>query len=78
MANTEANRRSRTLSKNKYNDKAYDRLNIQVKKGEREKIKAFAESKGESLNGFINRLVYEAMEKEKEKETKIKETTEKD
>ena len=76
MANTEANRRSRTLSKNKYNDKAYDRLNIQVKKGEREKIKAFAESKGESLNGFINRLVYEAMEKEKE--TKIKETTEKD
>lgn len=62
MANTATNRKSRTLSKNKYNDKAYDRLNIQVKKGEREKIKAFAEKNGESLNGFINRLVYEAME----------------
>ena len=45
----------------KYNAKAYDRLAIRVKKGEADKIKAYAESKGISLNSWINQLIQEAM-----------------
>jgi uncharacterized protein (DUF1778 family) len=50
--------------KNRYNDKAYDRINLVVPKGQKDIIKAYAESKGESLNGFINRAINEAMKKE--------------
>ena len=49
----------------KYNAKAYDRVEIKVRKGEKEKIRAFAASRGESVNGFINRLIREAMGQEK-------------
>ena len=51
---------------NKYNTKAYDRININVKKGEREKIKAYAQSKGMSLNAYVTGLIYKDMESEKE------------
>lgn len=47
----------------KYNKKAYDRIQIRVKKGEAEKIKAYAEKKGMSLNGYINKLMVEDMSK---------------
>ena len=50
-----------TRAQNKYILKAYDRINLTVPKGEKEKIKAFAESKGESVNGFIYRAIQEAM-----------------
>lgn len=49
---------------NKYNAKAYDRINVNVKKGEREKIKAHAEAQGLSLNGYINKLIAEDMEQD--------------
>lgn len=39
-----------------------DRISIAVPKGEKDKIKAHAESKGESVNGFINRAIKQAME----------------
>lgn len=55
---------SQTRAKNKYNAKAYDRVALQVKKGKKEKIKAHAENKGESLNGFINRAIDETMERD--------------
>ena len=45
----------------KYDEKAYDRIGIMVPKGSKEKIKAFASKTGESLNGFINRAIDEAM-----------------
>lgn len=45
----------------KYNKKAYDDLRIRVKKGEAETIKAHAQANGESLNGYINRLIAEDM-----------------
>lgn len=35
---------------------------IRMPKGKKEQIKAFAESKGESLNGFVNRAIDEAMD----------------
>lgn len=47
---------------NDFNAKNYDRISLMIPKGEKEKIKAFAEAKGESLNGFINRLISEAMQ----------------
>ena len=37
----------------RYNKKAYDRINVIVKKGQRESIKSFAASQGKSLNRFI-------------------------
>ncbi len=40
-----------TASKNKYNEKAYDRVNLILKKGQKDVIKQRAESKGTSLNG---------------------------
>lgn len=51
---------------NKYQAKAYDRMNLLVKKGERERIKAYAEAKGMSLNAYVTGLIYKDMESEKE------------
>lgn len=50
-----------TASKNAWCAKAYDQLRIVVRKGQREIIKAYAEANGESLNGYINRLISEDM-----------------
>ena len=55
---------AQTRAKNKYNAKAYDRIALQVKKGRKEILKAHAEEHGESLNGFINRAIDEAMERD--------------
>lgn len=51
-----------TRAKNKYNAENYDRISLSVPKGKKEQIKAFAESRGESVNGFINRVVDNEME----------------
>ena len=50
-----------TASKQKYNEKAYDRIALTVKKGQREIIKAHAEKLGLSLNAYINKLLAEDM-----------------
>lgn len=49
---------------NKYMAANYDRINLTVLKGRKDIIKAHAESKGESVNAFINRAIDEAMERE--------------
>ena len=54
----------------KYNAKAYDRLAIRVYKGQADQIKAYAESHGESLNGYINRLIAQDMGEALTKPTK--------
>jgi len=46
---------------NRYNAKAYDRINLMVRKGNKDVIKTHAASMGESVNGFINRAIAEAM-----------------
>lgn len=48
---------SQKKANQKYCAKAYDQVKILVPKGQREKIKAHAESNGESLNGYVNRLI---------------------
>ncbi len=52
-------------AKNKWNRANYDRIELIVQKGRKAEIKAHAESQGESVNGFINRAIDEAMEREK-------------
>ncbi len=51
--------------KNDYARKAYDDVRLQVKKGRKEIIKAHAEARGESVNGFINRAISETMDRDK-------------
>ena len=46
----------------KYIKENYDNFMLRMQKGKKDKIKAFADSKGESLNGFINRAIDEAMD----------------
>ncbi|MCX4256223.1 MAG: hypothetical protein OSJ54_04760 [Oscillospiraceae bacterium] len=45
--------------KNKYAAKAYDRLQIIVKKGKKSELQAAAESQGDSLNAYIKKAVRE-------------------
>lgn len=52
-----------TEYKNKYQAEKYDRIIVQVKKGEKEKIKAHAESRGMSLNAFIVEVVEKELKK---------------
>lgn len=59
MSISEAQRRAVA----KYNAKSYDRIELKVKKGEKDKLKLYAKEHGESLNAFINRAIYETMEK---------------
>ena len=43
--------------RNDYAKKAYDDIRLQVKKGEKEVIRAHAEEKGFSLQGYIKDLI---------------------
>ena len=47
--------------KNRWNKKAYDQLGIRVPKGRKDDIEAFAASKGQSVNGYVNALIRESM-----------------
>ena len=49
----------------RYNRKTYDRINVIVKKGQRQIIKDFAASQGKSLNRFICDAIEAQMHKEK-------------
>ena len=48
---------------NQFNANAYDRIAVVVPKGQKEAIKARAESQGESVNAYIWRLIQEDMKK---------------
>ena len=49
---------------NKYMAANYDRINLTVAKGQRDTIKAHAETRSESVNSFINRAIQEAIERD--------------
>lgn len=51
---------------NKWIAKSYDRVNLTMQKGKKAAVKAHAESRGESVNSFINRAIDEAMERDNE------------
>lgn len=47
--------------KQKYNQKAYDRLAITIPKGRKETVEEYTEQKGVSVNGLVNRLLRETI-----------------
>jgi uncharacterized protein (DUF1778 family) len=60
------NSEARIRANNKYNAKAYDRINLAVPKGRKATIQNHAAMKGESINGFVNRAIAETMDHDKE------------
>ena len=48
----------------KYMKNNYDNFQLRMPKGKKEKIKAYADSNGESLNGFVNRAIDETIERD--------------
>lgn len=63
---------------NKYVKNNYDRVNLTLYKGLKDKIKAHAERHGETLNSFINRAIAETMEREGEPLPSAKKTDNED
>ena len=51
----------KTAHQNDYISKAYDRVNLLVGKCDKEQIKQAAAVQGESINGYINRLIKQDM-----------------
>ena len=45
------------MVKNRYNAKAYDRIQLVVPKGMKQAIEIYAKNKGKSVNGLINALL---------------------
>ena len=58
MATTKAGQKA----VNKYIAKAYDRINLTVPKGYKERLQEYASANGESVKGYINRLIRQDME----------------
>lgn len=53
----------KTAYDNAFIAKAYDRINLTVPKGKKQEIREYAEKRGESVNGYINRIIEEDMQK---------------
>ena len=49
--------RASAKSKNHWNAQNYDRINLMLPKGMKERIRILAEARGESVNGFIKRAI---------------------
>ncbi|MBQ2833615.1 MAG: hypothetical protein IJE71_03315 [Clostridia bacterium] len=61
---------ARKRANKKWNDenmaKKYDRIQLVVPKGRKEEIEAFAKERGESVNGLMNMLLRDVMQKTEE------------
>jgi hypothetical protein len=60
MAVSDARKRANA----KWNKANYEQILIYVQKGEKDKIRAHTETYDESLNAFINRAIYETIERD--------------
>ena len=58
----------KTEYKNKWQAENCERISLVVPKGKKSIIKEYAASKGESVNGFINRAIDETMQNEGKEE----------
>jgi len=54
----------KTEYKNNWQKENVDRVNLTMSKGRKDAIKAHAATRGESVNGFINRAITETMERD--------------
>lgn len=52
--------------KQRYNEKAYDRLAITIPKGRKADVEAYAKAHGESINGLVNSFLRNALEMSEE------------
>jgi hypothetical protein len=52
-----------TAYKNQFIAEKYDRINLTVPKGDKERIHAYAASMGKSVNAYINDLIKADMDK---------------
>lgn len=64
MERTKEQKKHNQKHVNAYISKAYDRINLTVPKGDKERIKAAADKRGESVNAFIQRAIKAEMERE--------------
>jgi len=55
---------ARKRANQKYNEKTYERVQVVIRKGEKAVIQAHATSRGESVNGFLNRAIKETIERD--------------
>lgn len=55
---------ARIKANNRYNEKAYDRINIAVPKGKKAMIAEKAAQQGESINAFVIRAIDTLLDKE--------------
>lgn len=55
---------SQKKASRKWNDNNLERLYVTVKKGQKDLIKQMAESKGETLNGYIVRAIQMRMDED--------------
>ncbi len=60
--------KSQQRAVNKYVRENYDKLLLTMPKGRKAEIQAHAQAQGESVNGFINRAVSEAIERDQAKQ----------
>lgn len=51
---------------NKYMANNYDRINLTLPKGQKAVLKAHAANRGESVNAFIARAIYEQLKRDHE------------
>ena len=58
--------KSQQKAVHKYVKANYDRMELTVPKGRKDEIKAHAESRGQSVNGFIITAIDEKMERDRE------------
>lgn len=54
---------ARRRANEKYNAKAYEEIKIRVKRGRKTEIQQAADRSGESLNGFINHAIDDAIDR---------------
>lgn len=52
-----------TRAKRKYNEKNYDRLTMNIKKGRKDELKTIADGQGLSLNAFILAAIDEKIDR---------------
>lgn len=58
------NKFNKVAYKNEFISKNYDRVNLTMPKGKKEMLKEHAQTKGESVNSFINRAIDETIERD--------------
>lgn len=56
---------AKTRAQNRYINKRYDRINLVVEKGDKDKLKDKAKQQGQSLNAYIIQAIEERIQKEK-------------